>query len=457
MQIRPLVQLRYGRINEPVRIPMYPLLIDAIKTFFAQDVTSNSSTITVQNDTGIEDGDYLLLGEPGNQNSEIVQVNGAPAANVITLDANTVYAHTASISIYVLKFNQVEISIAPTTTGVKVVLATLDLVANSETTDYNDTVSTSGYYFARYKNVEDTTFSSYSDPAPYDGYTILSARSIIDKALNAINKNPGNETLTDEFAFQEIDNCQTECLREYKRWSFMQEFNSIIGLTTENQLRVALPADVDDDKTTKSIWHFRISRYPDMLWIDKEEWDALMQTIGYSQLENAIAVNDATITLVSSGDFPDSGTVKIGANEYPYTANNKSTGVLTLTDVSTTTNSAGEDVTIYGSPGLPQMYTVWGGYIYFFPQISAEFVDFNMYLDYYKKQTMIQHDSDEIVLPDPTVVQYYLEWKFLKKLNNGEETEGSKAARDNYIARREKMKQKEWFNRKFIWKPYDLI
>src|SRR5690606_25756631 len=106
-------------------------------------------------------------------------------------------------------------------------------------------------------------------------------------------------------------------------------------------------------KTTKSIWHFRISRYPDMLWIDKEEWDALMQTIAYTQLSEDIDIGDSTITLVSSGDFKDTGTVKIGENEYPYTANNKETGVLTLTGVSTTENTAGEDVTEFGSPGLP--------------------------------------------------------------------------------------------------------
>lgn len=456
MQIRPLVQLRFGRINEPVRIPMNPLLVDATKTYLSADVNANEFNVTVQNITGFADNQYVLIGEVGNENSEIAKINGSPSApSTITFDSGLTYAHTAGTYIYVLKFNRVEISIAPTVGGVKVVLTTIDLIADNDSTDYNDTVSVAGYYYARYFNSETSVFSPYSDPAPYSGYTLYSARSIIDKALNGINKTTSN-VLTDEFAFQEIDNCQMECLREYKRWSFMQEFNHIVGLSTENQVRVALPSDVDDQDTTKSIWHARISRYPDMDWVDKEEWDALMQTIAYSTLANAIALSDATITLVSSGDFTSTGAVKIGANVYNFSANNKTTGVLTLSTPSTTTNIAGTDVTEYGSPGLPQFFTVWGGYMYFFPQIAPEFANFNIYFDYYKKQTVIQHDSDNIVLPDATVVQYFLQWKFLLKLNNGEENVSIIAAQKLYTDRRDTMKKKEWINRKFILKPYDL-
>ena len=65
----------------------------------------------------------------------------------------------------------------------------------------------------------------------------------------------------------------------------------------------------------------------------------------------------------------------------------------------------------------------------------------------------IQRDSDTIVLPDPTVVQYYVAWKFLLRINNGEETDASKQMKQNYLDRRDRMKKEEWMNRKFIFKP----
>lgn len=455
MQIRPKVLLRYGRINEPVRIPMYDQMVDAISTFLIADTAAASGTLTVKNITGFAINQVLLIGEPGNENSEIIKTHAvtAPTGSTITLASNTIFPHSAGTKIYILKFDQVEISIAPTVSGVKSVLTTASLVADSETTDYNDTVSSAGYYYARFKNSITSAFSPYSDPAPYDGYTINSARSIIDKALSSINKTTSS-VLSDEFAFQEIDNCQTECLREYKRWSFMQEFNAIIGEAVPYMLRIALPADVDDQNTTKSIYNFRMSKYPGMAWVDKEEWDALMQGVVYTTLASNIALLATSIVLTDSSDFQDEGTVFINGNSYNYTANDRTTNTLTIA-ASTTTNTAGEDATQFPSPGLPAFFTVWGGYAYFFPSVGSQYEFLNFYLDYYKKQTMIQHDSDEIVLPDQTVVQYYLEWKFLKKLNNGEDNAGSTAARDNYILRREKMKQKEWMNRKFIWKPQE--
>jgi hypothetical protein len=454
MQIRPLIQLRYGRINEPVRIPMYPQLVDATKTFLIADTAEASGTLSVKNITGLAINQILLIGEIGNENSEIIKTHPttAPTGNTVTLASNTIFPHSANTPVYVLKFDQVEISNAPTIGGVKSVLTTTALVADSETTDYNDTTSNAGYYYARFKNSITNVFSSYSDPAPYDGYTLYSARSIIDKAKNAINKFDDTQVLTDEFAFSELDNCQIECLREFKRWSFMQEFNTIIGEAIENQLRIALPTNCDDQETTKSIYNFRLGKNPDLIWIDKEEWDALMVGIAYTTLATSIALNDLTIVLTDSSDFDDEGVVYIGGNSYEYTNNNRATNTLTIT-AATTTNTAGEDVTQSPNTGLPTYFTVFGGYAYFYPQVSASYSGLNFYLDYYKSLTQIQRDSDNIVLPDPTVAQYYLEWKFLKKINNGSEDAASLGAKANYVDRREQMKRKEWINRKFIFKP----
>ena len=133
--------------------------------------------------------------------------------------------------------------------------------------------------------------------------------------------------------------------------------------------------------------------------------------------------------------------------------NTRSTGVLTLGSALINNYALGQDVFQFASLGLPTYWTIWGGYIYHWPAISSSYNNRNYYLDYYKALTQITSDSDQIVLPDPTVVQYYLAWKFLLKLNNGEETDASKAVYSNYILRREKMKQKESINRNFILNP----
>jgi hypothetical protein len=455
-QIKPYILLRYGVINQPIRVPIQPILVDAVKSFLSANMAAASGTLTVENITGFAINQILLIGEPGNQGSEIIKTHAstAPTGHTVTLAANTVFPHSASTVVYILKFDQVEIYNAPTIAGTKTAFASspYSLVANSETTDANDVTYTSGYYFARFKNSITTTYSSYSDPAPYAGYTILSARSIIDNALGELNKKT-SEVLTDEFAFQQLNNYQSEIISEQKRWSFMQSFDTNIGETATGVWRVACPTNLDDQFTNRSIWNFRIGTQSDMIFVDKEKWNDLVSQVAHTTLAVSIVAGAATVTLTDSSDFPDGGTIQIADNQYPYTANARTTGILTLTSVSTTTNTLGEDVFQGASFGNPTYWTIFNNYIYHWPVTAEDYTQRNYYLDYYKKQTAITADSDDVVIPDPTCASYYLQWKFLKRLNNGQETQESLQCKANYQERREKIKQKNSIGRTFRLKP----
>jgi len=620
MQTRPKILMRYGRINLPIRVPIIDELVDPLaQTFLVNNTTGGSTNLVVANIIGFEINQVLLIGEPGNENSEIVFTSSvtAPTGSTITTNSGILFPHAANTPVYRLLFNKIELSTALTTGGSKTVLNTVNIVADSPTTDYNDLVATGGYYFARFLstlqqiyeflytgdndvaientgqwqgqsfapqvahtingvilklyrvgnpgtltlsvyatsggfptgsplvtttfdgnvltavspgenktitfaagtpltagvtyaivlsgatqdltnyvnwrrdnassgatyprgtaivsldngatwiNVANTdnmfqefsteNYSPYSDPAPYNGYTLLSARSCIDKALMMINKKT-SEVLSDEYSFAEIDNCQTECLREFKRWSFMQSFDTIIGETETGTWKVAAPDDLDDQVTYRSIYNFRIGKEPDMMWVDKEEWDAIISGIAYSTLAVQANPGDPTLTLVSSKDFTDEGTIQVGPNQYSWTANNRTTNVLTLNGSTLVLAIApvNQDVFQYANLGWPSYWSIWGGFIYHWPAIGSSYTHRNYYMDYYKKQTMIQHDSDNIVLPDPTVVQYFLAWKFLLRLNNGETNDAITGMYNNYILRREKMKQKESINRNFILNP-DIV
>lgn len=453
-QVRPQVALRYGRQNQPIRVPIENQLIDpAAQTYLAANAAVGDTTLTVQNIANFGSTMWILIGDPGNQNSEIFRLNAVPTGTTLTLLSALVNAHSASTPITSLYYDKVQIYNAPTITGTKTQLGSDLVIPPTQLyTEYNDTAVHTGYYFARWENSYATTFSDYSEPSPVTAYTMSSARSIIDSALGTINKTT-SQTLTDEYAFQQIDACQMETLREFKRWSFMQAFNTIVGTALTGNWKILLPANCDDQNTYKSLYNFRIGKELDMVWVDKEEWDDLIAGIAYSTLSVAATIGQTSLTLVNSSDFDDTGTIQVGADQYTWTVNTRATGVLTLGSALVSNYALGQDVFQFASLGLPTYWTIWGGYIYHWPAISASYNNRNYYLDYYKSLTQIVSDSDQIVLPDPTVVQYYLAWKFLLKLNNGEETDGSKAQYANYILRREKMKQKESINRNFVLNP----
>lgn len=455
-QIRPKILLRYGRVNQPVRVPLIDLLVDAKKTFLTSDTASGVSSLTVQNIAGFAINQILLIGPVGSEGSEIIKTHAvtAPSGSTVTLASATVFPHSASTPIYIIPFDQLEVSNAATTAGVKTVLASMpvSLVADAETTDTNDTTNTSGYYFARFKNSITATFSSYSDPAPYGGYTQLSARSVIDAALNEINKST-SEVLSDEFAFQQLDAFQFEVLRKLKRWSFMESFDTDIGDTETGIWRVAAPTDLDDQNSNKSIYNFRIGRGSNLTYVDKEKWNDITSGVAHTTLASNVIVGASTLTLTASGDFPDSGTIQVADNQYTYTANATDTGILTLDTVSTTTNTAGDDVFFGASIGEPLYWTIFSGYLYVYPIISSDFDERNFFLDYYKGLTRITADSDVLVVPDPVAASYFLQWKFLKKLNNGEENAGSTACRDLFIEKRMDLIKKDTLGVSFRLRP----
>jgi hypothetical protein len=457
VQIRPKILLKYGRINAPLRVPIFDLTSQPeVETYLITDTVAGLTTIKVKDPENIRIKQVALIGKEGVQGSEIVKTHASTyvSGQTVTLAAATTYPHSASTPVKILPYNQVELSWSYTPTGEKTVLVTTDIVAGLEETRYFTTTITAGvaYYFARFKNSVSTTYSEYSDSAPYSGYTHKSARSVIDSALSDINKKT-SDTLSDEYAFQQINNCQEEVLNEMKRWSWMQEFDYDAGDTTYGSWKVALPTDCSDQNTNKSIWSFRIGTQPEMTWVDKAKWNEITYDIAHTTLYTVATAGCASVTLTSSEDFDDSGSFILNGWDIDYTSNNRTEGTLHIDGTLTTAGVCGADVFQGASRGTPQYWTTFGGYAYHYPITGSTHKHRNYFLDYYKSLTIVNQDSDEIVVPDPTVVQYYLEWKFLRKLNNGNEDDASRGAYNNYLIRREKLKQKEVLGKTFRLKP----
>ncbi len=450
---KPKILLRSSRNTQPVRVAHGDLLVDNIQTLLTSDTASGVGTLTVDNITGFAINQILLIGDVGQQNSEIIKTHAssAPSGSTITLAANTVYPHSSSTPIYVINYDQIEMSIAATLTGSKTGLtgSPISIMADRQDTFiYDDSANPPiGYYFARFKNTITSLFSPYSDAMPVTGYSALMARTLIDGALGDINKGISN-TLSEEFAFQSLNDCQYEVFKDQKRWSWMQSFDTVIGSISTGNMKVALPSDIDDVNTNKSIYNIRIGIDEDLIWVDKEKWDEILQGAAHTTLAVAIIVGATTITLASSDDFPDSGVVVIGANSYTYTANNRTTNVLTIT-ASTTTNSIGDDALFGASSGTPRYVTYFGGYAYFYPVADSNHNGRSVKADYYKSLTQIVNDTDILVVPDPALIKHYLNWKFLKKINNGVEGTGAKSEYDKFDQRRTKLIAKESMNRTF--------
>src|SRR5262245_28655774 len=102
-QVRPKILLRYGRINLPIRVPISDQLVDPLAfTYLSADTPSGQSSINVKNITGFFANQILLIGEPGQQGSEIIQTSHSTNPSVLTIQlaSSTVYPHSAGTKIY---------------------------------------------------------------------------------------------------------------------------------------------------------------------------------------------------------------------------------------------------------------------------------------------------------------------------------------------------------------------
>jgi hypothetical protein len=424
------------------------------QTYLTGDTASSVNSITVKNIIGFYKNYILLIGELGNEGTEKIKtsITTDPSGYAIPLSANTIFPHSSGTPIQVMLYDKIQIYSSLTETGTKTLIAEIEVTVDNNYTYYNDVLLTTGYYFSRFKNSITLATSVYTDPIPVTGYTTLSARLLIDNALEMINKE-SSSLLNDTFAFHQINNCQEEVLREFKRWSFLQSFNYNLGHLLTGQWKITMPTNCDNQFTNKSIWNLHIGTGDNMSWIDRQKWNEIIKGVAHTTLATNIIVGAITVTLTNSSDFDDGGTIMIGENTYEYSTNDRTTNILTLESASTTTNTAGEDVFFGATFGLPKYWTTVEGYIYFYPVLGNTYNHKNAYLDYYVAPTIIVNDTDKIVLVDPTVVQYYLAWKMLLRMNNGVETDGSKQMYNNYVIRREKLKQKEVLGRSFSLKP----
>src|SRR3990167_1354051 len=136
------------------------LIKDREKSYLTAAVSAAGTALTVRGvDTNAwADNDYVIIGEIGTRNAELLQVNGAVAdGTALTIDqlgaGGARYAHSVGEPIYRIDYNRVEFNrtATDTTTGTTV-LTTIEIQPDDLFTRYEDTTNTTGFGFVRFNN-----------------------------------------------------------------------------------------------------------------------------------------------------------------------------------------------------------------------------------------------------------------------------------------------------------------
>lgn len=426
----PKIRTRYGEGVGVEIFIQFPDISHNEKTFFDADEAAAQTTLSA-NGTNFSTDQYIVLGQPGAEKTEIVKTHAAtpPTSSTITTGA-TVFAHNRGDKIQFIPYNQIVVE-RSTDSGVNYsALTAVDIRPDAtETYLQRPSDASTDYYRFRFYNATSTLYSAYSDPVIASGYAENSVHSIKNRALRSLGEEIGGR-ITDVFLNEQLWEARREVDQDPRvlRWSFRTKFDQDLGDCIPGRWSVAVPTDLRDPNTNTNILSLRIGRSNSPVdYQDINRFNQNYTDVAHSTLNGAITTGSTSIVLASSGDFDESGSIDIAAESISesrdtvsYTGNTESSATLTGATSITVNHATGRDVWQGASFGTPVNYTINGGVIYFDVPFSDDLAGENIKGDYYKTLPTYNSDADTLDEPEYDMYVSYLRAKIKYLKSNGD-------------------------------------
>ncbi len=403
---------------------------DKKNTYLSADVNSASANLTVQSIVGITTtGIILLVGEVGQEKSEILQVsNGtAPTGTTIYLQTACTFDHPQDTKVYVLDYNQVAISRSTGVSSQKATLTTTGIQVDQIESIYNDVTNSTGYGFVEFYDSINSRFSSPSDPIPYAGFADNSVYSIKQRALDLVDEKIDTNLITSDI----LDSWLWAARREYHnsqgKRPFRRKWNVDVGNVKTGMYRIPMPTDLQKPYTAENVFGVRIGKQNQLNWVDKKEIDFNFIDVPHANLNSTYTIGNQDLWCDNVNDFEyPGGSVTIEGDVIAYSAIGLSGGTLRISTQGSYNHDLLSDVWQNASYTLPDKYSVWmdtdgTARIYFNRIIETTYVDQNIWVDYYSSLPVLNSDADLLDEPDDVQDAYvhFLAYNIKKRKAKG--------------------------------------
>lgn len=311
--------------NDIVRIAL-PFLEGTEETYLTAEVAATGTDLTIKDNTDRSQHDYLIVGAVGAEQTEIVRITAAVTAGTsLTVTACT-FAHPVGTPVKLIRYNQVAIYGSSSATD-----TSPTLIGSAEGLDvqngFNEikASTTYDYYYARYYNVQTTTYSSYSDSVAAGGLT-AKARGEIKLEFLSIYNEQIDDLITDDWLNRGINRWQRELSKRRKYWNVLKD-TSIQDLTEDKQ-GYTLPTNIQD-YSKDSIVSVKVGDEAELGFIDNKVFVSLTSDHIGTLVKTAASVGGTSLVLDDSSDFTQqSGHCYCKGVKIGYTLNTESTGTL---------------------------------------------------------------------------------------------------------------------------------
>lgn len=370
-------------------------------TTLTATVSATDTTLTVANNGGFANNDYLLIGKLGEEKSEIKKIGAAVTAGTSITVAALLFNHDQDTPVTKIDYNQVRFYYGTTAVaGSATALAAAQDVEPSEVFNYYEDAShTTGYGFCRFYNSTTTGFSIHSDAIPYTGYTVKMLRSMRNKVRRLINE---VDELNSAISNEEIDdelNMSNKEVNHDRMWSFSEKTKSFSSVA--NQYEYSLATNVfkvfDAMYKTQPLAITDLHRWEMLRW-DSDitgdpthicMWSNKARIFPYpsasantTTLGAAVTTTTATtFTVADNSKFPTQGRAIVDSEVFSWTGKTSTTSLTGVT--------RGEEDTTAATH-----------------LISATITERDFVYHFQEEQNNLVNETDETLVSEPSVVVY---------------------------------------------------
>ncbi len=197
MTLLPKLRTRFG---EGIGVELFihsPDLSENEATFLSTDASASDTTLTVESGNKFSANEYLLIGNFGAENAEIVKISNASATSLTS--TALVFAHNRGEKITFIPYNQMEPERSTDSGDSYSVLTKVGIRADALETYIQRTGDAStDFYRVRFFNQTTGLYSSYSDGLIATGYVEGTAGQVFRDALHSLGEKIDDKILTKE-------------------------------------------------------------------------------------------------------------------------------------------------------------------------------------------------------------------------------------------------------------------
>ena len=300
-------------------IPVYnPETDDLEKSYLTDDYSVGAISINAKNNDRFAINDRIMIGEQGQEKTEVVTVSGVNAnGNGLTIGA-TVFSHSADDPIYKLRFDQVKFYRSTDGTNYSVVSTqNLDVDNSDLQTKYDDASGLSSYYykFSFYHSIS-LVESAFSDPIGGTGWRREQVGNIIDEVLQEVSDvQEQNITRTEALGyFNDVnDDLQTDVSKPY---DFLHARTTLTRTANTNYIN--FPTDTYGKQT---MWKFdRMDyNYTDSTTTPTTDTTSTIKVISPEEFRNTYSDNTISTTTVTDAK-PEAMALDTSVNRFRFSS-----------------------------------------------------------------------------------------------------------------------------------------